>query len=86
MSLAKRRKNLFVFFLVACLVLTTTLGAAPNLSQAKKKNGFHTTSINDSIEPTKEDLFAVAVKVGLNEKEVIEVFEKMEKYIGAYFV
>ena len=36
MSLAKR-KNLFVFFLVACLVLTTTLGAAPNLSQAKKK-------------------------------------------------
>lgn len=49
-------------------------------------NGFHTTSINDSIEPTKEDLFAVAVKVGLNEKEVIEVFEKMEKYIGTYFV
>ena len=37
MSLAKRRKNLFVFFLVSCLVLTTTLGAAPNLSQAKKK-------------------------------------------------
>ena len=37
MSLAKRRKNLFVFFLVASLVLTTTLGAAPNLSQAKKK-------------------------------------------------
>ena len=37
MSLAKHRKNLFVFFLVACLVLTTTLGAAPNLSQAKKK-------------------------------------------------
>ena len=37
MSLAKRRKNLFVFFLVACLVLTTTLGAAPNLSYAKKK-------------------------------------------------
>ncbi len=37
MSLAKRRKNLFVFFLVACLVLTTTLGVAPNLSQAKKK-------------------------------------------------
>ena len=37
MCYAKRRKNLFVFFLVACLVLTTTLGAAPNLSQAKKK-------------------------------------------------
>ena len=49
-------------------------------------NGFRTTSINDRIEPTKEDLFAVAVKVGLNEKEVIEVFEKMEKYIVAYFI
>jgi len=37
MCYAKRRKTLFVFFLVASLVLTTTLGAAPNLSQAKKK-------------------------------------------------
>ena len=37
MCFAKRRKTLFVFFLVASLVLTTTLGAAPNLSQAKKK-------------------------------------------------
>ena len=57
-----------------------------NLLPSDGINGFHTTSINDSIEPTKEDLFAVAVKVGLNEKEVIEVFEKMEKYIGVYFV
>ena len=37
MCYAKRRKTLFVFSLVASLVLTTTLGAAPNLSQAKKK-------------------------------------------------
>ena len=35
--LCLQSENLFVFFLVACLVLTTTLGAAPNLSQAKKK-------------------------------------------------
>ncbi len=28
-------------------------------------NGLRTTSINDSIEPTKEDLFAVAVKGGV---------------------
>lgn len=40
-------------------------------------NGFRTTSINDSIEPSKEDLFAVAVKAGLNKKEVTEVFERM---------
>ena len=30
-----------------------------------------TTSINDKIEPTKEDLFTMAVRVGLNEKEGI---------------
>ena len=37
-------------------------------------NGFHTTSINDSIEPTKDDLIAVAVKAGLNKKEAEEIF------------
>lgn len=40
-------------------------------------NGFRTTSINDMIEPTKEDLFAVAVKAGLNEKEVVHEFERI---------
>ena len=44
-------------------------------------NGFRTTSINDSIEPTKEDLFAVAVKSGLDRKTVEEVFERMESII-----
>lgn len=49
-------------------------------------NGFRTTSINDKIEPTKDDLIAVAVKAGLNKKEAIENFEKMEKLIGSFFV
>lgn len=49
-------------------------------------NGFRTTSINDKIEPTKDDLIAVAVKAGLNGKEAIESFEKMEKLIGSFFV
>lgn len=40
-------------------------------------NGFRTTSINDNIEPTNEDLFAVAVKTGLNRKEAVEIFEEM---------
>lgn len=40
-------------------------------------NGFRTTSINDSIEPSEEDLFAVAVKAGLNKKEAVEIYEKM---------
>ena len=41
-------------------------------------NGLRTISINDKIEPTKEDLFAVAVKAGLNKKQVMEIFEKMQ--------
>ena len=47
-------------------------------------NGFRTTSINDSIEPTKEDIIAVAVKAGLNRKDVIAEFDKMEQYIAEY--
>lgn len=45
-------------------------------------NGFRTTSINDSIEPTKEDLFTAAAKAGLNKKEASEIFEKMRSAIG----
>ncbi|WP_418425926.1 type II toxin-antitoxin system HipA family toxin [Alistipes sp.] len=44
-------------------------------------NGFRTTSINDSIEPTKDDIFTVAVKAGLNRKEIVEVFERMRNII-----
>ena len=40
-------------------------------------NGYRTTSINDSIQPTKEDLFAVAVKAGLNDKEAFKTFKLM---------
>ena len=44
-------------------------------------NGFHTTSINDSIEPTKDDLLAVAAKAGLNQKEAEEIFESMKSRV-----
>lgn len=47
-------------------------------------NGFRTTSINDSIEPTKEDLFAVAIKAGLERKDAIEIFDKMEKCVKQF--
>lgn len=46
-------------------------------------NGFRTTSINDSIEPTREDLFAVAVKAGLNKKDVIAEFERIENVLDS---
>lgn len=46
-------------------------------------NGFRTTSINDKIEPTKEDLFAVAVKAGLNKKDVINELEKIRATVDS---
>lgn len=45
-------------------------------------NGFRTTSINDSIDPEPEDLFAVAVKSGLNKKEAAAIFEEIEKKLS----
>lgn len=44
-------------------------------------NGFHTTSVNDSIEPTKDDLIAVAVKNGLDKKEAEETFVSMKSIV-----
>ena len=45
-------------------------------------NGYRTTSINDSIEPSKTDLIAVATKAGLNKKEAEDVFESIRTIIG----
>jgi serine/threonine-protein kinase HipA len=45
-------------------------------------NGYHTTSINDSITPTKQDLFAVAEKAGLETKKAIEVYNEMNSLIN----
>lgn len=45
-------------------------------------NGYHTTSINDSIVPSKEDLIAVAVKAGLNKKEADAIFSAIKKIIA----
>ena len=47
-------------------------------------NGFRTTSINDSIEPTKEDLFAVATQAGLDKKEAEKCFERMQSVVVAW--
>lgn len=44
-------------------------------------NGFRTTSINDSIEPTKDDVIAAAVAAGLNRKEAMRVFEEMRERV-----
>jgi serine/threonine-protein kinase HipA len=44
-------------------------------------NGFHTTSINDNIDPTPDDLIAVAIKAGLNKKDALLIFEEMKNRI-----
>lgn len=44
-------------------------------------NGFRTTSINDSIEPVRDDLLAVAAKAGLDEKEAVGIFDKMQSLL-----
>ncbi len=41
-------------------------------------NGFRTTSINDNIQPTQDDIIHVAVKAGLNKKEATDIFNEME--------
>lgn len=44
-------------------------------------NGFHTTTINDRIEPAKADLLALAEKVGLDRKRAEEVYAEMECFV-----
>ncbi len=41
-------------------------------------NGYHTTTINDKIEPTKNDLIAVAVKAGLGKVQAEQIFETIQ--------
>lgn len=41
-------------------------------------NGFRTTSINDKIEPTRDDIIATAVNVGLSKDKAIAILEEME--------
>ena len=47
-------------------------------------NGFHTTSINENIIPTTDDLIAVAVKAGLNRKEALQIFEEMKDKVDDF--
>jgi len=42
-------------------------------------NGYHTTSINDSITPQKEDLFAIAEKIGLEHKKSIAIYNEINQ-------
>lgn len=57
------------------------LSPAYDLLPSNGMNGFHTTSINDNLEPTPDDLIAVAIKAGLNKKEALLIFEEIKDRI-----
>ena len=55
--------------------------AAFDLLPSDGMNGYHTTSINDRIEPTRADLIAVAANAGLDKDEAETIFEEIEQTI-----
>lgn len=59
------------------------LSPAYDLLPSYGLNGFHTTTINDSIEPSYSDLIAVAVKSGLNRAECEAIFEAIKVQLQA---
>ncbi len=60
------------------------LAPAYDLLPGNGINGFRTTSINDSIEPTEEDVIAVAVKGGLNKKEAEDIYKRMADIVRMF--
>lgn len=58
------------------------LSPAYDLLPSSGMNGYHTTTINDSIEPSKYDLIALAVKFGLNRKEAEKIFDTMTEILS----
>jgi serine/threonine-protein kinase HipA len=57
------------------------LAPAYDILPGEGMNGYHTTSINDSMEPTKGDVLAVAEKVGLDKDKAITVFDEIEEIV-----
>ena len=60
------------------------LSPAYDLLPSDGMNGYHTTSINDSIEPTKDDLLTLAVKSGLNKKEAEGIYSEIEEKVKKF--
>ncbi len=57
------------------------LSPAYDILPSDGMNGYHTTSINESIIPTKEDLFRVAEKSGLERNKAITIYQEIEERI-----
>ena len=54
------------------------LSSAYDILPSEGFNGFHTTTINNNGEPTKEDIWAVATKVGISKAKANEIIEEVK--------
>ena len=57
------------------------LSPAYDLLPSSGFNGFHTTTVNNSGEPTVEDMLAVAEKTGLNMQKAKEIIQEIDNLI-----
>ncbi|MDR2010900.1 MAG: type II toxin-antitoxin system HipA family toxin [Bacteroidales bacterium] len=57
------------------------LSPAYDLLPSSGFNGFHTTTINNTGEPTIDDIMAVAAKTGLNKQRTMEIIQEMETFV-----
>ena len=55
------------------------LAPAFDILASEGMNGYHTTSINDSITPSKEDIVTVAEKAGLERNKAIAIFDEINE-------
>ena len=58
------------------------LAPAYDLLPSEGMNGYHTTTINDKIEPIRNDLIAVALKSGLDKSQAEQIFESIQTIIA----
>lgn len=58
------------------------LAPAYDLLPGEGMNGFHTTTINEKVEPTRSDVIAVAVKAGLDKWQAEQIFEMIQTIIA----
>lgn len=58
------------------------LAPAYDILPSEGMNGFHTTTINEKIEPTRNDVIAVAIKSGLDKSQAEQVFESIQTIIA----
>ncbi len=57
------------------------LSPAYDLLPSSGFNGSHTTTVNNSGEPTDDDMMAIAAKAGLNRQRAIEIIEEIETLV-----